>query len=255
LRIDDLDAPRNVDGVADAILDCLEHFGLHWDDEVYYQSRNLETYYETLNQLRQQQRLYACHCSRKTLGQLAIYPGYCRDAEFSFDEPSAWRLKTEDLQIEFTDALQGKLNQNPAAEHGDFIVRRKDNIIAYQFAVVVDDYRQRVNHVVRGVDLLASTPKQIYQQQLLGYPKPHYMHLPLIVDSQGNKLSKQTLAAPVDACHPETTLFKLLQMLKQNPPSVLQNAPIAEQLSWAIGHWQPQSLSQLRAIEPPQSAL
>lgn len=244
-----------MDGAADAILHCLERFGLHWEGQVYYQSRNLEIYHETLKRLQQQHWLYACHCSRKTLGHTPIYPGFCRDAGFSFDQPSAWRIKTQDLQIQFDDALQGRVSENLATQHGDFIVRRKDNIIAYQFAVVVDDYLQQVNHVVRGVDLLDSTPKQIYQQQLLAYPKPHYMHLPLIVDGQGNKLSKQTLAAPVDDTHPEATLFTLLQMLKQSPPSALQNAPVPEQLAWAIDHWQPHNLSKLRAIEPPQSAL
>lgn len=251
LRIDDLDTPRNADGAVDAILHCLERFGLHWDGEVYYQSRHLDCYQEILSQLRQHQWLYACHCSRKTLGDAPVYPGTCRDAGFSFEEPSAWRLKIQDLQIEFDDALQGLISQNLASEHGDFIVRRKDNIIAYQFAVVVDDYLQQVNHVVRGVDLLDSTPKQIYQQQLLAYPKQHYMHLPLIVDSHGNKLSKQTLAAPVNDAQPESTLFLLLQLLQQDPPPSLQQVSINAQLDWAIANWQSLALKKIRAIQPP----
>ena len=251
MRIDDLDTPRNVRGAADAILRCLQRFGLHWDGEVYYQSRHQETYQTAFSQLLQQQWLYACRCSRKTLGHAAIYPGHCRDAGFPVDESSAWRLKTQDLQIEFDDTLQGFLSQNLSSEHGDFIVRRKDNIIAYQFAVVIDDYRQQVNHVVRGVDLLDSTPKQLYLQQLLGYPPPCYMHLPLIVDNQGNKLSKQTLAAPVDDARPASTLFFLLQLLQQNPPPALHDAPIALQLDWAVAHWQPQALKKIRAIQPP----
>lgn len=251
MRIDDLDIPRNVDGAVGAILCCLERFGLHWDGEIYYQSQQLDVYQQVLNRLRREQWLYACHCSRKTLGHRPVYPGVCRDAGYSFDKPSAWRLKTQDLQIEFDDALQGKVSQNLASEHGDFIVRRKDNIIAYQFAVVIDDYLQQVNHVVRGVDLLDSTPKQRYLQKLLGYPEPAYMHLPLIVDSQGNKLSKQTLATPVDDTRPEPTLFLLLQMLQQNPPSSLQNASISMQLDWASAHWQPIALKKIRAIQPP----
>lgn len=251
MRIDDLDTPRNADGAVDTILHCLRRFGLHWDGEVCYQSRHRSTYQTILKRLRQQHWLYACHCSRKTLGHAPVYPGICRYAGFSFDEPSAWRLKTQDLQIEFDDKLQGKISQNLAHEHGDFIIRRKDNIIAYQFAVVVDDYLQQVNHVVRGVDLLDSTPKQIYQQQLLTYPQPRYMHLPLIVDEQGNKLSKQTLAAPVDDSQPSATLFLLLQLLQQNPPFSLRNESISTQLEWAIGHWQPFALKKMRAIEPP----
>ena len=251
LRIDDLDTPRNADGAVDAILHCLQSFGLHWDGEVYYQSRHLGTYQTVLHRLRQQHWLYACHCSRKALDNAPVYPGICRYAGFPFDEPSAWRLKTQNLQIEFDDALQGKISHNLAHDHGDFIVRRKDNIIAYQFAVVIDDYLQQVNHVVRGVDLLDSTPKQIYQQQLLTYPQPNYMHLPLIVDEQGNKLSKQTLAAPVDDTRPEATLFLLLQMLQQTPPSSLQNASTSTQLEWAITHWQPLALKKMRAIESP----
>lgn len=230
---------------------CLQRFGLHWDGAVYYQSRHLDAYQRILTQLQQQQWLYACHCSRKTLGHVPVYPGNCRDAGFAFSEPSAWRLKIQDIQIEFDDPLQGMISQSLAHEHGDFIVRRKDNIVAYQFAVVIDDYLQQINHVVRGVDLLDSTPKQRYLQQLLDYPEPHYMHLPLIVDNQGNKLSKQTLAAPVDDEQPESTLFLLLQMLQQNPPSSLRNVPIAAQLEWAIAHWQPLALKKIRAIQPP----
>jgi glutamyl-Q tRNA(Asp) synthetase len=185
------------------------------------------------------------------LDNAAIYPGYCREAGFPVDEKSALRLKTDDRQMIFDDALQGVISQNLAKQHGDFIARRKDQIIAYQFAVVVDDFAQQVNHVVRGVDLLDSTPKQLYLQQLLGYPAPSYMHLPVIVDSNGNKLSKQTLAAPVDVINPSTTLFFLLQLLRQTPPSSLGNAPVLEQLQWAIAHWQPQTLKKIRAIQAP----
>ncbi|MGR8929149.1 MAG: tRNA glutamyl-Q(34) synthetase GluQRS [Gammaproteobacteria bacterium] len=249
LRIDDLDTPRNVAGAADAILHTLERFGLLWDDRVCYQSHHLDTYQDVFAKLKTDW-LYACHCSRKQLQNQPIYPGNCRDAGFPFDETSAWRLKTRDVQIEFGDALQGRVSQNLARQHGDFIVRRKDGIIAYQFAVVVDDALQHVDHVVRGVDLLDSTPKQIYLQQLLGYRQPHYLHLPLIVDENGTKLSKQTLAAPVDDSRPAATLFLLLQLLQQNPPSALRTAPISEQLAWAIAHWHADSLKEIRTIVP-----
>ncbi|MGY6274942.1 tRNA glutamyl-Q(34) synthetase GluQRS [Methylomonas sp. MgM2] len=251
LRIDDLDTPRNAAGAIDAILHCLERFGLHWDGEIYYQSRYLSKYQAILKHLQEQHWLYACRCSRKILRHTAVYPGVCRYAGFSFDEPSAWRLKVQDISIEFDDALQGKVNHHLSREHGDFIIRRKDNIIAYQFAVVIDDYLQKITHVVRGIDLLDSTPKQIYQQRLLAYPHPRYMHLPLIVDDQGHKLSKQNLATPVDDSQPEPTLFLLLNMLQQNPPSSLRNAPVATQLEWAITHWEPLALKKISAIHPP----
>lgn len=251
LRIDDLDTPRNVDGATDAILQCLQRFGLQWDGEVYFQSQHLPQYLQSLAQLQLQHRLYACRCSRKKLGNCLIYPGFCRDADFSDDHSTALRLKTQDLTIEFDDALQGKVCQNMAVEQGDFVIRRRDQIIAYQFAVVIDDNDQGISHVVRGADLLDSTPKQIYLQQLMGYPTPHYLHLPLIVDEHGDKLSKQTLATPIDDSQPTATLYLLLTLLQQNPPENLQSASVQEQLNWAIAHWQPQALKKIRAIRPP----
>ena len=251
LRIDDLDTPRNVPGAIDAILRCLDGFGLYWDGEVYYQSQHLDCYQTVLSQLQQAGWIYACRCSRKTLVHETVYPGFCRTAGFPFDDVCAWRLKTQDLTIEFDDALQGKVGQNLARDQGDFIVRRRDGIIAYQFAVIVDDHRQAVNHIVRGVDLLDSTPKQIYQQRVLGYPQPSYLHLPVIIDAQGHKLSKQTLAAPVDNAHPEKTLFLLLQLLRQSPPDSLRQEHIETQLDWAIAHWQPLALEKVRTLQTP----
>ena len=251
LRIDDLDTPRNVAGATDAILRCLQRFGLQWDGEVYFQTQHLQLYQQKLTYLKQQQWLYACRCSRKDLANSTVYPGFCRDAHLADNNSTALRLKTQDLDIEFNDVLQGKISQNLAFEQGDFVIRRRDQIIAYQFAVVIDDNKQNITHVVRGADLLDSTPKQIYLQQLLGYPTPHYLHLPLIVDGNGEKLSKQTLASPIDDSHPSATLFLLLKLLQQNPPQNLQTASVQAQLNWAIAHWQPQALKKIRAIQPP----
>ncbi|WP_371927880.1 tRNA glutamyl-Q(34) synthetase GluQRS [Methylomonas rivi] len=248
LRIDDLDTPRNAPGASDAILRCLSRFELHWDGSVYYQSRQQESYALAFEQLRQQQWIYACRCSRKDLAGIPVYPGRCREAGFPLDGSSAWRLRVSDVSIRFHDALQGWIDENPALEHGDFIVRRKDGIVAYQFAVVIDDFRQRVSHVVRGADLLDSTTRQRYLQTLLGYPEPAYMHLPVLVDPLGNKLSKQTLAAPVDDTRPAYTLFLLLQLLRQNPPLCLRKAPVAEQLAWGVAHWRPQTLEKIRTM-------
>lgn len=247
LRIDDLDTPRNKDGSATAILKCLEAFGLHWDGDVYYQSQHLDSYHGFLAGLEQSQLTYRCICSRKALSgfevsHLTIYPGICRDKSIPVDTPHAVRLKTEPFNLSFHDELQGLISHNLAQQHGDFILKRKDGIFAYQFAVVVDDALQNINHVVRGCDLLEETPKQIYLQQLLGFSTPAYLHVPVIVDEHGYKLSKQTLATAVDTKSPNKTLFDLLVLLKQNPPDELNGATVNELLDWAIANWQPAAL-------------
>ncbi|MGR9014060.1 MAG: tRNA glutamyl-Q(34) synthetase GluQRS [Gammaproteobacteria bacterium] len=246
LRIDDLDTPRNIKGSADTILKTLEVFGLHWDDDVYYQSRHIDVYSDMINDLQRNGLIYPCTCSRKTLtagDRGDIYPGLCRDRQTPPEGPYALRIKTDNRIIAFQDELQGLISHNIAEQDGDFIVQRKDRIIAYQFAVVIDDDLQHVNHIVRGFDLLDATPKQIYLQQLLGIVRPRYMHVPIIVDRQGYKLSKQTQAMAVDLTSPNRVIFELLVLLKQNPPIELQQAPVSELLSWAIEHWNPLLLS------------
>ncbi|MBD9356258.1 tRNA glutamyl-Q(34) synthetase GluQRS [Methylomonas sp. EbA] len=249
LRIDDLDTPRNMPGAGDEILYCLQSFGLYWDGEVDYQSDHLEQYEQAIVQLQNQHALYPCTCSRSLLANSPlIYPGYCRTNEQSAHAPHALRVKTTDVSIDFSDALQGKISQNLASEYGDFIVKRKDGIIAYQLACVVDDQRQAINQVVRACDLLDSTPKQHYLQRLLGYPSPRYMHIPLIVDREGHKLSKQTRAEAVNPNQAGPTLFLLLTLLKQNPPLNLRLAAIDSILEWAIEHWQAERLTNTQAV-------
>ena len=246
LRIDDLDTPRNIKGSADSILKTLDAFGLHWDNSVVYQSQTLDVYHEILDQLVKDKLIYPCTCSRKTL--TAIYSGVCRDKQTLPNSPYSLRIKTDNRSISFEDELQGFISHNLTEKHGDFILKRKDQIIAYQFAVVIDDDRQHINHVVRGVDLLDSTPRQIYLQQILGLVTPDYMHVPVIIDEQGYKLSKQTRATAVDLKKPHAVIFELLALLKQNPPSELQHAPSTELLNWAVEHWNPAMLKNLRAI-------
>jgi glutamyl-Q tRNA(Asp) synthetase len=245
LRIDDLDTPRNIKGSGDSILKTLETFGLHWDGRVTYQSQTLGLYHEILDQLSQDKLIYPCTCSRKTL--TAVYSGICRNKQTLPTSLYSLRIKTDNRIIAFNDGLQGLISQN-MADHGDFILKRKDQIIAYQFAVVIDDDRQHINHVVRGYDLLDSTPRQIYLQQLLGLATPDYMHVPIIIDEQGYKLSKQTRATAVDLKKPHTVIFELLNLLKQNPPGELQHAPLTELLSWSIENWNPNLLKNCRAI-------
>jgi glutamyl-Q tRNA(Asp) synthetase len=254
LRIDDLDTPRNQAGSVDSILKCLDAFGLHWDDKVYYQSQHLDAYTEALNRLTQQGLTYRCACSRKTLSEQRIsihestssenhiYPGICRNKMIAEATPHAIRLKTDSSQVTFTDGLQGKVNCNLSREHGDFILKRKDGVIAYQLAVVIDDHLQRVNHVVRGCDLLTETAKQLYLQKLLNYAAPTYTHVPVIVDNQAFKLSKQTQAQAVNINNPEQTLFELLVLLNQNPPPDIKNASASVLINWALANWRPSAL-------------
>ncbi len=249
LRIDDLDTPRNMPGACAEILNCLQSFGLHWDGEVDYQSYHLDQYEQAIVELQSRHVLYPCTCSRSLLANSPlIYPGHCRTKAQSTNAPHSLRVKTPNISTRFVDKLQGEISQNLANEHGDFVVKRKDGIIAYQLACVVDDQRQSVNRVVRGYDLLDSTPKQLYLQQLLGYQTPSYMHIPLIVDQEGNKLSKQTRAEAVNPHQSGPTLFLLLTLLQQNPPLDLRMAPIDSILEWAIAHWQPERLAKTQTV-------
>ncbi|PKM36307.1 MAG: tRNA glutamyl-Q(34) synthetase GluQRS [Gammaproteobacteria bacterium HGW-Gammaproteobacteria-10] len=253
VRIDDIDTPRNVAGAADSILKTLETFGLTWDGDVYYQSRHLEHYRYYLDLLKDQELLYPCLCSRKTLTEIkhsAIYPGLCRNRTFPEKSPHAVRIRVDAIDSIFNDRLQGTQSENLATQHGDFILRRKDAIFSYQFTVVIDDHLQGVTDIVRGVDLLDSTIKQIHLQQKLDFKQPSYMHVPLITDSHGIKLSKQSFARPVATDHPPRVIFSLLELLKQAPPQELADASLSEILDWAINHWQPGHLSTMTAICP-----
>jgi glutamyl-Q tRNA(Asp) synthetase len=249
LRIDDIDTPRNRPGASEGILNCLQSFGLHWDREVDYQSHHLDQYEQAIVELQNQHALYACTCSRSLLASSPlIYPGHCREKAQSADRPHSLRLKSVNISMGFVDDLQGKITQNLASEHGDFIVKRKDGIVAYQLACVIDDQRQAVNRVVRGYDLLDSTLKQRYLQDLLGYGSPRYMHIPLIVDTEGYKLSKQTHAEAANPNQAGPILFLLLTLLKQNPPAHLRLARRASILEWAIENWQPGYLLNTQAV-------
>ncbi len=250
LRIDDLDTPRNQPGAIDSILKILEIYGLEWDGSVYYQSAHLPYYADKLNTLSRQNHVYRCCCSRKQLALEAspVYSGYCLKHPPANHKKAALRVKSDDVVIQFDDLLQGRQQSHISSEQGDFIVQRKDAIYAYQFAVVVDDYLQQITHVVRGYDLLDNTPRQIYLQTLLGYPEIQYRHIPVIVDPQGQKLSKQTRAEPVCAKSPEKTLYLLLSLLKMNPPDSLTQASVAEIITWGISHWRIENLKQIHSL-------
>lgn len=255
LRIDDLDVPRNIPGAADDILKTLENFALHWDDSVFFQSQNTEAYLAAVNDLTSNGQLFRCICTRKKLAQYrnkypetAIYPGFCRESNHSPHVAHALRIKANTTSVTFNDALQGEITPHPDEARDHFIIQRRDRVIAYQLAVVIDDFRQNITEVVRGYDLLDSTAKQIYLQQQLGLPTPDYMHVPIITDTQGNKLSKQTFAEAVDDKNPGEILNELLHLLRQNPPDELRRASVNDILSWAITHWNPLPLKKTQAL-------
>ena len=268
VRMEDLDTPRCVPGSADDILRSLENFGLEWDEAVLHQSQRTAAYQDALEQLKHGGMAYPCACSRREITDSAlygiegqIYPGTCRDGIASGRLARAWRVRTDGFPssplvdgigregvIKFDDALQGRITQELESEIGDFVVLRADGLFAYQLAVVVDDAFQGINHIVRGADLLTSTARQIWLQRLLGYPTPSYMHLPIVVNARGEKLSKQTLAAPVDSKNSAPTLLAALSFLRQDPPAELAKYKVDEILNWAITHWDNKPLTGIMRI-------
>lgn len=255
LRMEDLDPPREMPGAADDILRSLEILGFEWDGAVLYQSTRLAAYEETLSQLQQRGAVFPCACSRSEIADSAlvglegpIYPGTCRLGIPAGKTARALRLRIRPGETCFEDALQGRICQDLARDIGDFIVRRADGCHAYQLAVVLDDAWSGITHVVRGADLLLSTPRQLYLQDLLGLPHPAYMHLPVAVNQAGEKLSKQTQAAPLDLSRPGSTLWQALAYLRQVPPQSLRDASIDEVWAWAQGNWQAGTLKGIRQL-------
>lgn len=215
LRIEDLDPPRESASAPAEILHQLKTYGLHWDGDVLYQSHRQQAYLETLGILTEQNLTYPCTCSRKQIP--AIYPGTCRNG-CDATKPYAIRMRLPTLPLEINDRLRGKQQWDPA-DVGDFIVRRKDQLFAYQLAVVVDDIHQGVNQIVRGIDLLDSTPRQLAIYHCLHETPPAYLHIPVITEKDGNKLSKQAHAAAIDTDRPIETLLAALTDLGQPRPT------------------------------------
>ena len=246
VRIEDLDKPREVKGAADTILQQLEAFGFTWDEQIIYQSQRAAYYEAALQSLKQNKLVYPCTCSRKEIVDSAttsgvegvIYPKTCLNHPPKTNKNAAFRVITTEKNGSFTDAIQGNITQNIAKDIGDFILKRADGLFAYQLAVVVDDAAQHITDIVRGADLLSSTPRQIYLQQLLNLAVPHYAHVPVAVNTTGEKLSKQTLAKPIDAQLAAPLLTNALTFLGQQPPADLAKQAITDIWHWAINHWQ-----------------
>ncbi|WP_374749748.1 tRNA glutamyl-Q(34) synthetase GluQRS [Jeongeupia sp. USM3] len=259
LRIEDLDPPRTVPGATDRILRVLDGYGFEWDGEVCHQSRRTELYMAAIERLRADGWLYGCACTRKEIAQIAhagidgpVYPGTCRAGLAPGREARAWRVRVGDRGMAVPDALQGWLRQDLAREVGDFVLLRADGLVAYQLAVVVDDAAQGITDVVRGADLLDSTPRQCHLQQLLGYATPAYAHIPVLVNERGEKLSKQTLAHPLVVGDAAGALVTALSLLRQSPPPALRQAKLAEVWGWAEAHWCMDALIGLRQLYPPE---
>lgn len=216
VRIEDTDIPRIYPNSEQHILACLEAFAFEYDDVIVYQKDRLAEYEAVLQYLAQQQWIYACACSRKQLKGLTVYPNTCRELGLAFTG-HALRLKVTDQVISFDDTLQGKQHSCLLHDLGDFVLKRRDGIISYQLAVVVDDYLQGITHVVRGADLLDNTARQIWLGQVLGYPRLNYCHLPLAMNATGQKLSKQNLAQALEIKQAPFLLQQALKALHQLP--------------------------------------
>lgn len=237
LRMEDLDPPREVPGAQDAILRTLETYGFEWDGALIRQSERHAAYAEIVERWLSQGLAYACTCSRKQLeNHQGIYPGFCRNAGHAA-AGAAIRLRVPELEYHFIDRVQGEFRQHLGREVGDFIIRRRDGLYAYQLAVVVDDAWQGINAVVRGADLLDSTPRQLYLQELLGVATPSYLHVPLIIQPDGHKLGKSYRSPPLAADQVQPLLLRALRALGQQPPAELAHSSPRAILDWAIEHW------------------
>lgn len=258
VRMEDVDTPRNVPGAADQILHTLDALGFRWDETVLYQSDRHDAYEHALDELAELGMLYACSCSRKQVaaetgwrgGQL-IYPGTCRLRRLPHNRGLSLRLLTSGARVRFADDIQGVLEQDIERDVGDFVLRRVDAVFTYQLAVIVDDADQGITHVVRGSDLLDSTPRQIYLQDLLCMPRPRYSHIPVATDAQGVKLSKQTGALALDTRRPSLALWRALSFLGQEPEPGLSRAEPCVLWSWAKEHWTPERIARDRAHAAP----
>lgn len=264
LRIDDLDPPRVAAGAETAILRCLEVLGFEWDGPIVRQGARGDAYAAALERLRTVAHVYPCVCTRQRIAAAGLdgiegprYPGTCRQRPAVPGEKAAWRIDVQGERITFVDLLQGPVAQDLEAAIGDFVLRRADGAHAYHLACVVDDAAAGFTHVVRGLDLLASTPRQILLQRHLGLPTPAYLHLPLVLDASGEKLSKQTLAAPVRLDRPAGVLVDTLAFLGQGPPPELADRPVADVWAWTRDHWRRDRIptgGPAGSLSPPGSA-
>lgn len=256
VRIEDVDETRAVLGAPAAILEALTLHGFVWDGEVWVQSQRKAAYEHALQRLQTMDWVYPCTCTRKEIADSnpsrgidgLVYPGTCRNLRHSAHKSAAWRIRVPEETYGCHDAIQGPIRHALAQDIGDFILKRADGLFAYQLAVVVDDAEQGITHVVRGADLLDSTPRQLFLQQCLDYPSPQYMHVPVATNALGEKLSKQTLATPLSLSSPHWNLWQALQFLNQSPPDTLKHSHVDTLWAWAIAHWDASNIPAQRGI-------
>lgn len=251
LRLDDLDAPRRIAGMADDIMRTLESFALLWDGEVARQSCHTVDYEQAFEALQMAGAIYPCGCSRREIALAASapqqeddclpYPGTCRAGLRADSVIRSWRIRVPESEICFFDLRKGRICQTLPEVSGDFAVRRGDGEFAYQLAVVVDDHLAGVTQVVRGDDLLASTPRQIYIQKILGYQRPQYCHLPLVAGPGGTKLSKRDNLVSHQLGNVKgkegQLLFAVLRFLGQNPPVGLESCSCRDIMDWGVNNF------------------
>lgn len=248
LRIDDIDGPRCRPEHADTILRQLEAHGLHWDETVRYQSQHEDAYQAAFEQLRRQGLCYRCICTRARLADTAlpgvdgpVYPGTCRDADHPRDD-LAWRLRLPNGSISMDDPIHGHIERDLGRDIGDFVIRRADGRIGYQLASVVDEQQQGITDLVRGADLIGSSLRQKHLMQHFGHPLPNLLHIPVLLDSRGNKLSKQNHASPINAETAAQNLVRGLNLLGQAPFAADWHGRVDDILRTAIRNWNPASI-------------
>jgi glutamyl-Q tRNA(Asp) synthetase len=254
LRIEDIDEARCDAVHAREILRTLQAFGLQWDGDVETQTARKALYGAALEGLRASGHVYACACTRREIADSAthglegpVYPGTCRHRGLA-ETGNAIRVRTSGEKITFADPVQGEIAQCIETEIGDFVVKRRDGLFAYQLAVVVDDAAQGITHVVRGADLLDSTARQIHLQKLLRYPTPQYLHIPVAVNADGQKLSKQTLAAAVSTVSAREMLLSALRFLGQPTANLSAGLPIDDLLAIATRNWDRDRIPRVRTL-------
>lgn len=261
VRIEDIDPPREQPGAGERILEALDRYGFDSSGPATWQSASAAAHSAAVAGLVEARLAYYCDCSRKDLAKAdvgplgAIYPGTCRQRQLAPGESLAIRVRTTGARIALTDRLQGPCVWELEGLSGDFVIRRRDGLVAYQLAVVVDDHLQGITDIVRGIDLIDSTPRQVWLQQLLGYDTPDYAHIPVAVDTEGRKLAKSTNAAPLPLDEPAPVLYRALLVLQQHPPPTLEQASLAGVWEWAHEHWDPDRLRGMKSVPADPAAM